>query len=260
MNFLRVFRQGLRVGVRDFSVFWTWKSWLGGWMVRILTNVMLWVLMGRLLASPARLHYLLIGNAATAGVGTFAIVVATWERYDGTFPLLVAAPSPLAPAVMGRMSVWMFGWIASALLTFFLLALYFDFRTSWQAVATIPFIILLLCVSTFFFSAFLGALIAAAPKFRLIFAWLLLTVLTAFCGVNVPVAFWPPWVQFIANLLPVTHGLEAVRLILDHGWSLQVLRDLLWETLVGLGWLLLALAAFSRSANSARADGSIEFV
>jgi hypothetical protein len=39
----------------------------------------------------------------------------------------------------------------------------------------------------------------------------------AVAGANVPVDFWPGPVQAVANLLPVTHGLLAVRQLLDGG-------------------------------------------
>jgi ABC-2 type transport system permease protein len=82
MSWLRVFRAGLLVGWYDFLVFWSWKTWLSAWMLRIVTNATAWVLMGHLLGSEEKLRYLLIGNAVAAGplAAALAIAASTWER------------------------------------------------------------------------------------------------------------------------------------------------------------------------------------
>lgn len=260
MNALRVFRYGLLVGARDFTIFWSWKSWLGGWMLRILTNALIWVLVGRLLDSATLLNYLLIGNAATAGFGTWAVAAAAWDRHDGTYPLLVIAPANLAAAIIGRMSIWMFGWIVSSFLTFILLFAIFDFRPHWQAIVALPAIIVLLSVSTFFFSTFLGSFANLVPKLRNLIGWALIFGIMTFTGVTVPVTFWSEGVQLVAAVLPVTHGLEALRLLLNHGPIANILIGLGLELLVGLVWLALAIVSFNRFAERGRADGSIEFV
>jgi len=260
MNALRVFRYGLLVGARDFLVFWTWKTWLGGWMLRILTSVLVWVLVGRLLNSPSTLNYLLIGNAATAGLGTWAVAAAAWDRYSGTYPLLVIAPANLAWAIMGRMSIWMFGWIVSSLLTFAFLFAIFDLRPHWQAIAALPAMVALLSVSTFFFSAFLGSFANLVPPLRNAIGWALVFGLMTLTGVTVPITFWSTGVQVIASLLPVTHGLQALRLIMSDGPSAQIWSAIGLELLVATSWLILAVMSFNRFAERGRANGSIELV
>lgn len=228
-------------------------------MIKTITNVFIWVLVGRLLNSPGKLDYLLIGNAATASLGTFCIVVGTWERFDGTYPLLVAAPHSLAPAVMGRMSVWAISWIPSSLLTFIVLAFTFDFHFAPTEILVIPLLVSLISLTTFFLSAFLGAIIAGTPRLRLIYAWTLLAVLNAFCGINVPVDFWPRSVQIFSHFLPITHGLEAIRRLIDHDPASEILHLAFLELLVGFLWLALALLAFRRTSIADRQKGSIDF-
>ena len=43
-----------------------------------------------------------------------------------------------------------------------------------------------------------------------------------FCGVNIPLRELPGWMQVIGNLLPFTHGLEAVRQAADGAGLEQV--------------------------------------
>jgi len=258
---LRIYRYGLLVGARDFAIFWNWKTWCGGWMMRILTNVFVWVLLGRLLGSQEKLHYLMVGFAATAGVGTFAVAAASWDRLDGTYSLLVISPSSIAPALFGRMSVWMYGWIASAFVTFFIVSLAFQWTFSVLATAVTLAIIVLICVTTFFLTVAVGAVASLAPRIRNMCSFLVTLVIMAFCGVSVPVSFWPGWLQVVCYLLPVTHGLEAIRLVLGEGANATaILRQVGLEVLVGFGWLGLSLLIVDRFAEAGRADGTIELV
>jgi len=88
-------------------------------------------------------------------------------------------------------------------------------------------------------------------------AWLLfLMVMT---GVQVPVAFWPAPVRFVAQGLPLTHGLQAVRDLLAGSPARGILLNIGLEILVGFGWLFVAIVTFRRLAISGRKDGSIEF-
>jgi len=258
MNAWRVFRGGLLVGARDFAIFWSWKSWFGGWMLRILSTVFLWVLLGRLLGSPEKLHYLMVGFAATAGVGTFAVAAASWDRLDGTYALLVVSPSGVAASMMGRMAVWVFGWIASAVVTFFVVTLSFHWHVSYAGGAAVVALILLISASTFFLTVAVGAVTALAPRTRNMGSFLVTLSIAAFCGVSVPVSFWPGWLQPICNLLPVTHGLQAVRLVLDSSDAAAAFRQAGIEALVGLGWFTVSLLILTRFAEAGRRDGSID--
>lgn len=258
MNAWRVFRYGLLVGARDFAIFWSWKSWFGGWMLRVLTNVFLWVLLGRLLGSPEKLHYLMVGFATTAGIGTFAVAAASWDRLEGTYSLLVISPSSIAPSLMGRMSIWMFGWIASAAITFFIVTWSFHWRFSAAVVAGTLALIVLMSLTTFFLTVAVGAVAALAPRTRNMCSFLVTLAIMAFCGVSVPVSFWPGWLQVICQALPVTHGLEAVRLVLD-GCEFNAIRlQVAWEALVGLGWFIVSFVIMTRLAEAGRRDGSID--
>src|SRR5699024_12314744 len=74
---------------------------------------------------------------------------------------------------------------------------------------------------------------------------------TAVCGAMVPVDFWPEPVQWIAQALPITHGLSAVRALEADGSSGEILVPLGAMLLAALVWLTLAFislrAVFSRS-------------
>lgn len=259
MNALRAFAAGLQVGRRDFTNYWTWKSWFGAWLMMLTTNAVMWVMLGQLIGSPSRLAYMLVGFAATAGVGTATIQATTWDRGEGVFALQVATPLGPSLATFGRAAFWVVGWVPSSLGTFILLAIAFNWRCSLEAALLLPFMVSAICIGAFGLTVLMGAVIAGFPSIRNVLGAIFTTAITAFCGVSVPVSSWPGWVQAIAQVMPVTHGLAAIRLLLEGAPALAVMRGVGLELLVGAGWLALALLTFRRFAERGRADGSIDF-
>jgi len=257
MNHWHVFRVALLVGTRDFRLFWNWRTWLFGWMARILTSAASWVLVGELVGDAGRLNYLLIGNASIAGVGTFAVAAAAWERWDGTYSLLVAAPSSMAPAMMGRMAIWIFHWVASSLCTFAVLLTVFGWHLPFPALLVIPLGVTLLALSTYSLSLLLGAWIGLMPALRNISINILTTAILVLSGAIVPVSFWPRWVRAIAEVFPATHALAGIRSALAGGSAWLVGQEFALEVAVALGWLSLALLSVDRIAEAGRANGSI---
>lgn len=260
MNALRVYREGLRVGYRDFRDFWSLRSWAFGWMLRILTNAFVWVLLGRLTGSAERVSYLLVGNAMAVGAAAalWASNATTWPRYDGSHAFLVIAPSGLVPAVLGRTSIWLYNGVATSLASFAVLLAAFGIRPPLVALFWLPALILLVCASSFSFALFMGALLSNRRQWRNMALDIGGMVLLAICGVSVPLSFWPEPVQWLASILPLTHGLAATRTLFASGPLAAMLREACLELVVLAFWLTLGLSTMQRLFNGGRADGSIE--
>jgi ABC-2 type transport system permease protein len=75
----------------------------------------------------------------------------------------------------------------------------------------------------------------------------------------VPVSFWPVWLRAIVQVLPLTHGLEAIRRFLAGASFTQILPDLGSEALVGVGWLAVAAVSINLVVARGRASGALEF-
>lgn len=260
MTFLRIYFQGLVVGYQDFREFWSARSWLFGWMLRMLTNSFAWVLLGRVTGSEQRVHYLLLGNAVAVGsaAALWASNAVTWARYDGTHPLLVVAPGSSLPAVIGRTSIWLLNGLATSLVTFAVLIPVFQVVPPARAVWGLVPVVIIVCASTYGFALGMGALLSNRSRYRNLALDVCGLLMMAFCGVSVPVTFWPEPVQALAQVLPMTHGLAALRALFDGTDSVVVLRQLGFELVVGLSWLLVSLVTMDWLFNSGRKDGSIE--
>ena len=261
MNTARIFFQALRVGYTDFTLFWTWKSWIGSWLLRTVSSAMTWVLLGRLVGGERTVEYLLIGNAVLAGPASvcWTIASSTWDRFEGVYPLQVIAPSSLLPSLAGRSFVWVLNGIVTSWVVFAVLALGFDLPFPTRALWLVPPLVVVICLSTFGYSLLVGAFVARAPRLRIMINFGSTNVLMALSGVSVPISFWPAGIRALTTILPVTHGLRAVRLSFAGGALAEIALLSLRELTTGLVWLALAWLVVDKLAASGRRDGSIEF-
>jgi ABC-2 type transport system permease protein len=155
------------VGINDFRALYTWRTWLFGWLLRVIFQVLFFALIGRYLGKPATCTYL--------------------------------------------------------------------------------------------FAIFLSAVMAKARSGR----WVALNVgyigLTAVCGFLIPIGFWPAPAGWLAQILPYTHALEAIRgLVIGGVPASTIVRDAGLELAAIAGWFTAARVAFGLSVERARRDGTID--
>ena len=231
-------------------------------MAQQLAQVAFFAILGLLLDSPDNVRFLLIGHAVAIGAAAagWAIPASTWDRGDGTYPLLVIAPSSILPAIIGRTILWLGNGVATSLMTFLVLGIVFDVAFPWPHALLLVPLVFLTCTSSYCLALFVGSLVTRLPRIRNMVMGFATLIYRAFCGVSVPVSFWPSWVETTVQFLPLTHGVEAIRLSLENGSAEAILEASGLEILVASGWLFLAVFTMDRMAQAGRRDGSIEIV
>jgi ABC-2 type transport system permease protein len=236
---VRVLSQSARLGIDDFRSVYTWRSWLAGWLLRMLAQVAFFGSIGLLIGSRVEIGYLLVGNAVVLVCleSTIVVISVSVERFQGTLPLFAASPASPMLIYLGRGLHWMATGLATSTITLTLLPPLFGLSFSPARVAACLPVLVVIAVSSYCYGSFLASLVARFPQFN----WLALNVgylsVMTVSGVNVPVDFWPGPVQAVANLLPVTHGLLAVRQVLDGGSLAAAAPQVGAELLVAAGWL-----------------------
>lgn len=258
---LLVLRHAALTGFHDYRTIYTWRTWLLGWYVRVVSQVVFFALIGELLGSRARTHELLVGMATLLAAVTSFIAVASiaWERWSGTLPLLVASPSWPVIVFAGRSVTFVGDALLTSLGSFFAAAAIFDLPLPWPRVLLVVPLMLLVALSSYMLALFLGGLVLRAMSTRNVVSNLATGTMMAIGGVAVPVSYYPEPVQWLAQVLPLTHGLQAIRDTLGGEGSATILANVAFEAFVGLGWLAAALLTFDHLAESGRRDGSIEF-
>lgn len=257
----RIVRHAALVGWRDEQVIYTWRTWVGGWLLRVIAQVIFFALIGLLLGSRSAVHFILVGNAVMLASMSATVTVATttWERFAGTLPLLVAAPSSHVTVFVGRSLRNIAEGLVIASAGLLVAAPLFDLTLPWPRVAFVFPLIALVATTTYLFACFLGGIVLWAMDARNVVLNVSYLIMMAICGVNVPVSALPDWAQLVARLLPLTHGLEAVRLVLDGAAASAILPKIGIEVAIGIGWLAIAVPVFWWLAEQGRRDGSIEF-
>lgn len=256
--YVRVVGGAARVGFEETKAQFTWRSWLFGWVARGTAQVLFFAAMGLLVGRDDFVPYAFLGNVvASAALMALAVGPDTAaERFNGTLPLLVAAPRSLLPVFAGRSLFHIVQGTVEASIIFGLLAPFIGAPERWWL---LPVGLVVVVLGTYGLGLFLAAVSIDRYRIANLLFNLTFYLLVAIGGVNVPTSVFPQWVQLVARILPLHHGLIGTRELVETGWSSSVVARFGLELLVGAAWLSLGLLGFRRSAESGRRDGSIDF-
>ena len=257
-----IMRYAFRAGLADYRSMYTWKSWVAGWLVRVLAQVAFFAFIGsRLGDDDQATYYLLVGNAlAVAAVtGVFSLNTTSGERWAGTLSLLVASPSSPVVVFGSKGSYLAVDGTLSALSALFIVGPLFGMDLPWPEILLVIPLTGLVAYSCYCFGTFLAGIVF---RYRNINSFVVLTsymTIMALCGVNVPLDYFPTVLEWLSRFLPLTNGLLAIREIFEGGSAAAVLGYAALEALVAVGWMTAALLSFNRLASKGREDGSLDF-
>ncbi|MFP5317813.1 MAG: ABC transporter permease [Acidimicrobiia bacterium] len=214
-----------------------------------------------MLGSQDQVVFLLVGSAvAVASASGLTVTTATvGERWNGTLPLLVASPSSPLVVLMGRGAAFVVNGLVTSLGALLLVAPLFEVSLRWSRYPVLIVLLVLVTLTTYMAATVLAGLILKTPSLQRTVANVGRLVIMAFCGVTVPREFFPVVVEWISAVLPLTHGLHAIRELYGAARPGVILSSAAREGLVLLGWLAVSLLTFHRLADAGRRDGSIVF-
>jgi len=207
--------------------------------------------------SPA---YFAIGNAvqvsALAGVFGMTMAIAN-ERWFGTLPAILATPANRVALFAGRFMPFVLNGLLVSLYAFALGVVFLGVRLAPGSLAVAGLALLVTVFSCTAIGALQGA-VSLRLRDGLFGANLVTMGILLFCGVNIPLRELPGWMQVIGNLLPFTHGLEAVRQAADGAGFDRVGGLIGIEALVGVAYAVGAFVLFSYLERSARANATLD--
>jgi ABC-2 type transport system permease protein len=261
MSAVTVMEHAFRAGLADYRAIFTWRSWILGWMVRVIAQVSFFALIGLRVANDRAAFYLLIGNAlaVAAQTGIFSLNMTTTERWAGTLPLLVASPTSPVVVFASRGSYLAVDGGLSALGALFIAGPAFGLHLPWPRVLAVVPLTAVVALASYCFGTFLAGVVF---RFRAVNSLVVLVGyvgLMTVCGVNVPLSYYPTALDWAARFLPLTNGLLAIRgVFAGDAWS-WIVEHGAFEAAVGAGWMTLALLTFNRLAARGRLDGSLDY-
>jgi ABC-2 type transport system permease protein len=254
-------RHAFFAGLADYRAIFTWRSWIFGWMVRVVAQVSFFALIGLRVADERSAFYILIGNAlaVAAQAGVFSLNMTTAERWAGTLPLLVASPSSPVVVFSARGAYLAVDGALSALGALFIAGPAFGLHLPWPRVLAVVPLTMLIALSAYCFGTFLAGIVF---RFRSINSLVVNTTyvgLMTACGVNVPLSYYPTVIEWLSRGLPLTNGLLAIREVFAGAPVSTIVGHAAVEGLVAACWVVLALLTFNQLAARGRLDGSLDY-
>jgi len=258
----RVMRYAMANAFADLKTAYSWRTWLFGWLGRMLAQVVFFTALGKITGGAETVQFLIVGNAVmtSAVEAMFVVASTTWERAEGTLPFLFAAPSNLTWVFVGRSIQWVISGSGTSAVALLVLGPLFGVTWSPLRVPAVLLLVLLTASTTYCFGLFLAALVLNASAMRNLVSNTAYLVMMAICGVQVPATYWPAGIQWVADALPLTYCVAAVRRLAAGAPAQPVLVDAFLGLAVGMAWLAAAWVAFGTFAARARRAGTIDFV
>ncbi|WP_017587872.1 ABC transporter permease [Nocardiopsis ganjiahuensis] len=250
----RTVRHAAVIARADLGVVYSWRTWLFGWLIRLLCQMVFYSLVGVLVGDPEYTVHIVLGAAVMTCVAETMLATAStcWDRHQGTMGLLTASPVEPGVFYFGRSLQWPASATATTSIALLAVPPFFGIAWEWHQVPVLVGIVVLTCLSTYCMTMLVASFALVLSEARNIISAISTTCVIAISGAMVPVEFWPVPVQWIAQALPVTHGLAAVRAVEAGAPASAVLASVGLMLLAAACWLSLALVSFRQVFARAR--------
>jgi len=179
------------------------------------------------------------------------------SQISGTLEAMLTSPTRLS-AIIVSSSLWEYLMTTIRVLVYLIVGALIMRATFGQGDFISAFVILLLTIITFSSLGIISASFVMVLKRGDPIAWLFNAVSTFLGGVYYPITILPEGLQWLARLIPVTYALDAMRLALLQGASLnELLPQILALCAFSVILLPSSLIAFRFAVQRAKVEGSL---
>ncbi len=242
MKSLRVFFVGGLISYRALFGFLSPSIYIPSLVLTPIFQILLFAYIGRAAGAKSDEFYV-IGNAIQyASVPCLFAMTQTIadERFWQTLGPILISPAGRLPLFLGRAVPVILNAVFvaafSLLVGGLLLGVTLD-ASAWGRLAPVLAVATFSCTGLGLINAGLGLRVRETAVLSNVLVGLLLI----FCGANVPLSVLPDWMAEIARVLPLTHAIEAARLV-ARGASLDAVGGLLAkEATIGIVYTGLGL-------------------
>ncbi len=256
-TFLAGARASLVMEASDFAL----PELLGTRLPRFILQALFFVILAYAAGGPELARFALIGNAMGNAAITSLIMLGISieiEKWAGTLPLLIAAPANWLPLMIGRAVAGYLEALLGVVTTFVVLTPFmagFGFAVDRLLLAA-P--LMLFSVATMSGLGWLLGSVTLPMRIGLLVSNMVAYTMFVVCGVNFPLEALPPALQIVGRSLPLTHGLMAIRAVIDGASYLDVAPLIGLEALIGLVYAAAAWLMFRQRLRAAQLTGNIE--
>jgi ABC-2 type transport system permease protein len=266
-SFLRTARAFL---IRDFRIETSYRFAFALQLMNILLSVGVFYFIS-LLIGPSATPYLsryggdyfsfvIIGIAFAGyfGVGLSSFSSSLRQsQMSGTLEAMLTSPTRLS-AIIVSSSLWAYLMTTIRVLVYLIVGALIMGATFGQGNLISALVVLVLTIITFSSLGIISASFVMVLKRGDPIAWLFSAVSTFLGGVYYPITILPEGLQWLARLIPVTYALDAMRLALLQGASLnELIPQILALCVFSVILLPSSLFAFRFAVQRAKVEGSL---
>lgn len=258
---LRVLGRAAYLSVYEFFGFYPPKAWLIAWLPRVIFEALFFALVAEFVGGRDLLLFAIVGIAAYRTLQTtltFTTASVQWELFAGTIPLLVGSPSNPIWVLTGRNLAWAVNGLITGMITVAIAGMLGVELTALYIIGAFA-VLVVIEVSAYSLGLFLGSIVLRFPAYRNMSSSLVGFTLFAISGVTIPLDALPAWVQSVALVTPLAHGLLALREIIGAGDAAVYVPLIGKELLLGVVYLGLATVSFEVFLRRARLQGTLDY-
>ncbi len=236
---------------------------LGSQIPRFVLQPLFFVLLAQTAGGPQLARFALIGNAMGNAAITSLVMLGVSieiEKWAGTFPLLMAVPANWLPLMIGRAMAGYVQSLIGVLVTYVVLTPFMSGVGLDFGALMLAFPLMLLTTASLAGMGWLLGSLTMPTRVGLLASNMVAYAMFVVCGVNFPVDALPPIIQYIGKALPLTHGLLAIRDVIDGASYLDVASLMGIELLIGMIYATVAWLIFRKRIMDTRRTGQLELV
>jgi ABC-2 type transport system permease protein len=259
---LRLFWQGTILSYRALFAWLRPVTYAASKIIMPLAQMFFFVFLGTYASGSDKAGFYVIGNAIqiTSVSGIFGVTMSVGgDRDAGTLPYLFGAPANRFMIFFGRAFMHVIDGAIGVVIALTWGVLLMGLDLSHTDLSALGLTILITTFSTCGLGLLMGCLSLLTANVMFVNNFVYFSLLI-FSGANVEVTSLPAWMQFISNILPLTRGIAASRLLAAGASLGDVSPLLLQEFAIGLIYGVLGYFMFAWFETQAKIKGTLETV
>lgn len=261
MASLRVFLFG---GLLSYRALFSWMSpwiFIPSLVVTPVFQILLFAYIGRT-AGVEDNRFFLIGNAIQYAAIPCLFAMGntiSGERRSSTLSLLLVTPASRLAVFGGRAVPTIANGSAVTIISLVIGALLLHVTIPLEAVLPLALVVVIAAASCTGLGLLLAA-VALRVRETAVLPNVVYGIMLIFGGVNVAVDSLPTWMQVVGNVLPLTHAIEAARLVAAGRPLADAAGLLLIEIVLGVVYAVLGLGLLRVLETSSRRNATLELM
>lgn len=230
-------------------------------MLTNLFSMYFFFLLASYIGNPdVSIEFVVIGNAvqsiATSTLYSAANISGT-EKHTGTLGSILSSPSKMLYVFFGKSAFGIVGGIVSVTVSMSYAVFIFGVDFGSANIAGVAIVSLLTCFSLVGMGLAIGSVgiyLRTAAILASLFGYIGLLL----CGVNFPIEYLPDWLQVFSYAMPLTYGVEAVRMAVGGASIFAMAEPLTIMVLLGAIYLVISWFLFSAFERISRRKGTTD--